>query len=250
VAQQEHHRSKTSISARSTSIAHDLRNTLSCIRGYAQLLLSGPGERLKVDALAIIEAETRRCCELLDHMLHPAPPPEPPPLSASRPRQAGDTADVARTVSDVCGLALGEAALKGVALSWNVEQGLPAVSMAQDEARRVLLNLVRNGFQATPRDGRVEVWARACRLDGGAPGVEIAVSDTGRGIPQDALAMMFEPFYSTHSPGEGAGLGLAISKELVSRRGGALDVKSEEGTGTTFTVRLPVSAASGGPARA
>ena len=231
-AQQRPGRSKTSISARSTSIAHDLRNTLSCIRGYAQLLLSGPSEQLKVDALSIIEAETSRCCELLEHMLRPGQAPEPSP---------GAT-DVARTVTDICGLALGEAALKGVALSWNVEQGLPAVSMAQEEARRVLLNLVRNGFQATPRDGRVEIWVRTCCLDDGAPGVEITVSDSGRGIPKDALAMMFEPFYSTHSPGEGVGLGLAISKELVSRRGGALDVKSEEGTGTTFTVRLPTQA--------
>ncbi len=55
--QQRPRRSKTTISAQSTSIAHDLRNTLSCVRGYAQLLLSGPGERLKVDALSIIEAE-------------------------------------------------------------------------------------------------------------------------------------------------------------------------------------------------
>lgn len=230
--QQRPRRSKTSISARLTSIAHDLRNTLTCVRGYAQLLLSGPGEQLKVNTLSIIEFETSRCCELLDHLLHPGAPP----------KKTSDRTDVARAVTDVCGLALGEAALKGVALSWNVEQGLPAVSMAQEEARRVLLNLVRNGFRATPRDGRVEVWARACSLDGDAPGVEIAVSDTGRGIPKNALAMMFEPFYSTHSPGEGVGLGLAISKELVGRCGGMLDVKSEEGAGTTFTLRLPAQA--------
>ena len=69
--QQRPHRSKTTISARSTSIAHDLRNTLSCIRGYAQLLLAGSDEQLKVKALSTIEAAASRCCELLVRMLHP-----------------------------------------------------------------------------------------------------------------------------------------------------------------------------------
>jgi signal transduction histidine kinase len=163
-------------------------------------------------------------------MLHPEPPEEP-----------ARTSDVARVVSDVCGLAVGEAALRGVEFSWNVEQGLPAVSMSQEDARRVLLNLVRNALQATPRNGRVEVWARTCRLDNGAPGVAIAVSDTGRGVREEALAMLFEPFFSTRSPGEGVGLGLAISKGLAVRCGGVIDVLSSEGRGATFTARLPAS---------
>ncbi len=275
--------------AGSVSFAHDLRNILSSVRGYAQLLLSIAHEEKIVEHLAIMEAESSRCCELLERMLRPGEPAGAP----TSPRRPDDTtpfnrdvqdaqdrkrqasclscpslfkavvvptgkSDAARAAERVCNLARGEAALKGVDLAWKVEGEPSPAAIAQEDIEEVLLNLVRNGIQATPCGGRVDVRARSCRLDGGAPGVqsaagnpkrggagrkrpgvEIEVSDTGRGVPEYARKTIFEPFFSTHNSGEGVGLGLAICSALVGRCGGSIDVRSEEGAGTTLTVRLP-----------
>ena len=212
----------------SAVVAHDLRNVLSCIRGHARLLLSGSEEGGTVEHAAVIEAESTKCCELIERVLRPA-------------RSAGDAdprADTGRAVRRVRDLAHGEAALAGVFLIWQTEDGLCSAAIPQDDIEQVLLNLVRNGIRAAPRGGCVHVRARACRLDDGAPGVEIAVSDTGRGLPKDALGMLFEPCYSTR----GVGLGLAICSSRVKRCGGSIEVGSKEGAGTTFTVRLPARA--------
>lgn len=218
----------TSGNTKSAGLAHDLRNTLTCIRGYAQLLLSGPSEELKVKALSMIESEAGRCCGLLDGMFSPE----------TVLKLSPDLTDVKRAVSDVCSLVRGEAALRGVALSCKIEQELPAASTPEEDARRVLLEVVRNACRATPADGRVDVWARTCNLDGRTPSIEVNVSGSGQGIPKNMLAAPSEPSDPTSSPGQG----LAVSQALVSRRGGTLVVKSAEGTGTTFTLRLPAQA--------
>lgn len=218
------------------SFAHDLRNILSGVRGYAQLLLSMAHEEKIVEYLAIIEAESSRCCELLERMLRPEKrtlrPEEPAGASASK-------SDAARAAEKVCDLARGEAALRGVELAWRTEGELPPAAVPQEDLERVLLNLVRNGIQATPRGGRVDLRARTCKRVGRRAGVEIEVCDTGRGVPEYARRTIFEAFFSTNNPGEGQGLGLAICSALVERCGGSIDVRSEEGAGTTLTVRLP-----------
>src|SRR5262249_11662318 len=96
------------------------------------------------------------------------------------------------------------------------------------QLRRALLNLLRNAFQATPPGGKVTLASQ----DG-----EISVADTGKGMAADQLAIIFDAFYTTKE--QGTGLGLAFVKEIVSDHGGKLDVESEVGTGTTFTIRLP-----------
>ncbi len=211
------------------SFAHDLRNILSSVRGYAQLLLSMVDDDKAVEYVAIIEAESSRCCELIDRMLRPA---ELTGGSASE-------SDAARAVERACELTRGEVALEGVNLTLEAEGELPPAAIPQEDLERVLLNLLRNGVQATPRGGRVEVRVRSCRLDDDAPGVEIEVSDTGCGIPDHARKTILEPFFSTHGPGVGLGLGLSISSALIRRYGGSIRVESEQGAGTTFTVRLP-----------
>ena len=86
----------------------------------------------------------------------------------------------------------------------------------------------------TPAGGCVDVEALTA-----AGAVEIRVTDTGPGIPQDKLATIFEPFYSTKQPGQGTGLGLAISKELVEKQGGTLSARNRPEGGAEFVVRIP-----------
>jgi two-component system, NtrC family, sensor kinase len=125
--------------------------------------------------------------------------------------------------------------------------GLPPVELAPQEMGRVLLNLLSNAFQAVhaQRKGtsagthlpRVHVTTSAS-----PGGVEISVRDNGPGIPGELRERVFEPFFTTKPPGEGTGLGLSLSHDIVVQgHGGRIEVESTPGEGAAFTVWLPVA---------
>jgi signal transduction histidine kinase len=97
------------------------------------------------------------------------------------------------------------------------------------------MNLLVNAAQAIEERGDITIETLA--LDGH---VVIRVSDTGRGIPPQHLSRIFDPFFTTKAVGKGTGLGLAISHGIVEKHRGTIDVESEVGKGTTFTIRLPI----------
>jgi signal transduction histidine kinase len=112
---------------------------------------------------------------------------------------------------------------------------LPAVNCYAGQLNQVWMNVLVNAAQAVSDQGEVTI---STRLDGNS--VAIAISDTGTGIPEDELSRIFDPFFTTKPVGEGTGLGLSISYGIVERHGGTIAVVSEVGTGTTFTVRIPI----------
>jgi signal transduction histidine kinase len=107
--------------------------------------------------------------------------------------------------------------------------------MVRDRMQQVCLNLVLNAIEAMPRGGHLRVSTSATSQP---QGVRIRFIDTGVGIAPDALPRIFEPFHSTRH--EGLGLGLYISKKVIDEHEGQIEVKSQVGEGTTFTVWLPV----------
>jgi two-component system sensor histidine kinase FlrB len=138
------------------------------------------------------------------------------------------------------GVLLGEAAQvmeplmksRGIAFTWLDHTGAAVLHGDRRGLAAALLSLLENAVQATPRGGKV-------RLEGMAnsKSVRISVSDTGVGIPADALTRVFEPFFSTRA--EGTGLGLAIVKSVVEGYGGTIDIASSPSSGTRFTIILP-----------
>ena len=112
---------------------------------------------------------------------------------------------------------------------------LPAVECLPFQLNQVFLNLLVNAAQAIAERGSITL--RTAR-DGDF--VTIAVSDTGCGIPPENLARIFDPFFSTKPVGKGTGLGLSVAYGIVAKHGGRIEVNSEPGKGTTFTVRLPI----------
>jgi len=122
-----------------------------------------------------------------------------------------------------------------------LDENLPAVPCDGAQIQQVLLNLLLNAAEATPegRGGHVRIETRAEREGRSAA---IAVSDTGEGIPPENLARIFDPFFTTKPEGKGVGLGLAVSYGIVEAHGGEIEVESKIGVGTTFTVRLPLTA--------
>ena len=117
----------------------------------------------------------------------------------------------------------------------------PVVQGSPRELGQVLINLLINAMQAMPDRPRAECLVRVgLEPQVGGTWVVLEVSDNGEGIPNDVLDRIFDPFFTTKTQG-GTGLGLAISKKIVTEAGGTIDVDSEVGKGTTFTVRLPAA---------
>jgi signal transduction histidine kinase len=129
---------------------------------------------------------------------------------------------------------------------------LPPLSGDNDWLAQVFTNLIDNALKHTPQGGRVTVAAKEVRDqpahkgEKATPGIEVSVADTGSGIPPEDLSRIFERFYqvdkSRHRKDKGAGLGLAIAKEIVQAHGGQIKAESVVGVGTKFTVMLPASA--------
>jgi signal transduction histidine kinase len=141
-------------------------------------------------------------------------------------RLVADTSDLLRPAFDSAGLTL------DIALA----PRRPLVSGHAGQLQQVVLNLLTNALDATPRGGRVSVVTRVTSRE-----VVTDVGDTGPGIPLAERKEIFEAFFSTKQPGRGTGLGLFISTQIVREHGGRIDLESEEGAGSTFSVVLPAA---------
>jgi len=143
---------------------------------------------------------------------------------------------------EVVGLVSREVSASGVRLELDVGDGAPPVLGVREHIHQVLLNLVLNAVHATPGDGSVRLTV-APDPDAPEQRAQIIVSDTGCGISPEHLERIFDPFFTTKDPDQGSGLGLMISHQIVADHGGTIEVRSRQGEGATFTVKLPVSGA-------
>ncbi|MEP7262233.1 MAG: ATP-binding protein, partial [Usitatibacter sp.] len=115
---------------------------------------------------------------------------------------------------------------------------VPSITCSPSQVNQVLLNLVNNAVQAIDKPrGQIRIVTRR----EGDDFIAIEVSDNGRGIAVDVLPKIFDPFFTTKEVGKGTGLGLTIAYKIASQHGGRIDVRSELGIGTTFTVLLPLA---------
>jgi two-component system, NtrC family, sensor kinase len=199
-------------------VAHEINNPLGVILGYAKLL------RKKCDAgtaadLAVVEEETLRAKEIVDGLLD---------LSRPLPPGAGEV-DL-RALSDEVVSRLADARLlDGVAVKVDGRATAPG---HPEKLRQVLVNLVRNAIEAAGAGGTVEV--RLAERDGHA---EVAVEDSGPGLPRDGRDRLFEPFFTTKP--RGTGLGLAVSRAIARAHGGDLAAGGAPAGGARFTLELP-----------
>jgi signal transduction histidine kinase len=204
-------------------VAHEFGNLLGGIQGCAEDALRETDPAEVRETLGVIERTARRGSSITDKLLRFA-----------RPAPAGhDEVDVAAVARDVASLVEPEAARCGV----EVEVEAPGeVRLVADPTgvHQVVLNLVTNALHAMPGGGKLTV-----AVAGGPGDVRLCVTDTGVGIPPGDRAKLFEPFFTTRP--EGTGLGLSVSYGIVKAHGGRIDVESEPGRGSTFTVVLPLS---------
>jgi len=104
----------------------------------------------------------------------------------------------------------------------------------ENQLQQVYFNIIRNAYQAMPEGGTLRI---TCAAEGGE--VRAAFADSGVGIPEENLRHIFDPFFTTKEVGQGTGLGLSVSYGIVRQHGGTIEVSSDNGSGATFTVRLP-----------
>ena len=217
-------------------VAHELNQPLTAITNYAQAcerLLGRPDtDPLEMrEALREIAAQAVRAGEILRRLRS---------LARTQPVARAPT-DVNSLITEILGLMQAEARVHRTRLILELGEGLPEVAVDRIQMQHVLLNLVRNAFEAhsaTDPASR-EVTLRTSGPDAGQ--IEIAVCDNGPGLTREALERLFDPFFSTKQ--SGTGLGLPISNTVVRAHGGTLGHRPNRPSGASFLIHLPIEAA-------
>lgn len=210
-------------------ISHELNNPLTTIVMNTQRLLRQADDHSPLhERLRIVERQALRCRDLVRSL-----------LDFSREKvSARARVRLSTVLESVVQLARSQERGRVVVATEAGAGQLPEIEVSVQDLETALLNLVINALDATPPGGSVRISTRA-RAREGTPGVELAVTDEGAGIPDDILPRIFDPFFTTKPPGRGTGLGLALAQRIVHDAEGELSVESAPGRGTTMRVWLP-----------
>jgi signal transduction histidine kinase len=223
------------------TMSHELRTPLNAIGGHAQLIemgLRGPVTQEQRDALERIDRSRRHLLSIINDILNLSR------IEAGHVEYHLAVVSLRDAFDDIAPMIEPQLAARELAYEIRDAGSLPTVRADREKLQQILLNLLSNAVKFTEPGGRVWIEAE-WNLDHLRGMVGVHVADTGRGIPEDRLAFIFEPFTqvdASHSRvGQGTGLGLAISRDLARGMGGDLTVRSTLGIGSTFTLTLPAS---------
>ncbi len=216
----------------SASLAHEIRNPLAVLFNVASALGGRRGAERdpeQMDMLvAMLRQETEKLARLVDDLL----------LFSRSPRSSLRSLDVAQLVQSALSEVRDTLPLEmQVDIVTDIQPGIEPFLGSAGGMKRALANLISNAMQSSRGRGRVRVIAR--REPGPSGMLAIGVQDEAGGIPQESIAEIFEPFYSTRSTG--AGLGLSIARIIIQAHGGTLELENRPGHGATFWMRLPVA---------
>jgi signal transduction histidine kinase len=206
------------------SVAHEVNNPLQAITLHLQLIAEDGLSPDSQSQLAIVQHELDRIANLVQRL-----------LDFQRPKHGEKTCQhVSQLLEDVLTLAGKQLQQGQVTAACDINPSLPTIMAVGDQIKQVFLNLVLNAAQAMPEGGTLEISAQPQQEQ-----MVIRFMDSGCGIAPEAMAHLFEPFFSTkHS---GTGLGLAVSQEIVAAHGGQLTaVNNQTSPGATFIVTLPL----------
>ncbi len=217
-------------------VTHDVKNPLGVISGYAELLEAGIlDESASRNALSRIRDASRSAVHLIDDLL------ELSLAESGELRLQFEPLDLREQLEMVASEHAVAAAEAGLELTAEIADPLPCVTTDGLRIRQIMGNLLTNAIKYTPAGGRILLAAAAASGNGEPERIIIDVTDTGRGIPEDKLEEIFREFTRLEPGAErGTGLGLTISRRIARILGGEITVKSESGSGSTFTFLLPL----------
>lgn len=217
-----HRESLAQLGEMGAMLAHEIRNPLAGIKGYAQVIEKKPQDERNDGFAQLIVTETQRLEALVNDLL----------VFARNNQEALTTIDLGEVVVHFAALLRPEAEQHNVKIVNNCADGI-LINGSRDRLGQVLLNLGKNAIQAMPEGGTLKITAT---IDGKQS--KICVSDDGHGINQDDLARIFEPFFTTKA--RGTGLGLALCKKIVEEHGGTITVQSAFEQGTSVSITIPM----------
>lgn len=217
------------------SIAHEINNPLEAITNSLYLLVQRtPADDANHKFLEIAMKETDRVSRILREM-----------LGFYRLELSTAPTDINALILEAETLVEKDLRQKGVRIHNDFSPAMPMVMASGDQLKQVILNLVLNAQESMPTGGSIFVTTRPARdADPDyllSNSVLIQVRDTGKGIGEEHMANIFEPFFSTKQAQKGTGLGLWVSLGIVQRHGGTITPRSRPGQGTTFTISLPIT---------
>jgi two-component system, NtrC family, sensor kinase len=217
-------------------VAHEINNPLQIIgdqAGWMKDLLeeedvAGSSQLQEFDGcIAKILRQVERCRSITHRLLR----------FGRRMEPTQEMVDVNAVIAETITFLDSEAHFREIDIRTAYDDDLPRITTDQAQLQQVCLNIIDNAIDAVGRSGSIDI--RTGHTMHPSREVIIEVSDTGPGIPKEMLGKIFDPFFTTKKANEGTGLGLSISYSIVEKLGGKILVASEEGQGTTFTIRLP-----------
>jgi two-component system NtrC family sensor kinase len=219
----------------SAGIAHEINNPLAIMAQEVEWarhqLLSINTEAVSFgelkDSLDEIARQVERCGEITHRVLDFARKRDP----------LFQSTEINKLVDDMAKLVEKEVTKKGICITRQYCKDLPSAITDPPLLRQVVLNLLNNAAYATKQNGAISIRTG---MSGNAE-IEIEISDTGCGISSEVLDRIFDPFFTTKPPGQGTGLGLSLSYNIMERLDGTILVESELGKGSIFTVKFPLN---------
>jgi nitrogen-specific signal transduction histidine kinase len=216
-----------SIGRLAAGVAHEINNPLTTILTSAMLIQEDTEpEDPNYQELQIIADEALRCRKIVSSLLDFARQSEPVKAKSN----------LNKIVTESVVLTRKQAAFNDVAVEENLATDLPHINMDKDQIEQALINLILNAIEATDPGGKVTV---STSFVPEAESVELTVSDSGKGIPEEDMGKIFDPFFTTRE--SGTGLGLAITHGIIEQHGGMIEVDSKVGSGARFTIRFPLN---------
>jgi two-component system NtrC family sensor kinase len=209
-------------------VAHEIRNPLTAIGGFARRLYKIVGGEKQKEYSGIVVTEVDRLEKILRDVLIFS-------REAKNNLERHNIGDIVQEVLKEYGSLCREQSIRVV---MNIEQDLPPVLLDREQGTQAVTNIITNAIDSMPDSGTLTITAgRESLYD--AEYVFLKVSDTGRGIPENKLPFIFEPFFSTKEIGYGTGLGLSITRKIMEEHGGFIKVESDVEKGSSFSLYFP-----------
>ena len=211
-------------------VAHELNNPLTTALGFTELVLEDLPEESSIRSnLELVLREAQRARDVVRRLLD----------FARQGESVHIRSNINEIVTDILALVNHLLRTSGVQVFTSFADGLPWVSVDRSQMKQVVLNLIHNALHAMPTGGELHLTTASRRRDK-KDWVAICLKDTGMGIAPDDLERIFEPFFTTRSKDGGTGLGLSVSYGIVADHGGLIEVESQVGKGSIFTIWLPI----------
>jgi two-component system NtrC family sensor kinase len=213
-----------------SGIAHEINNPLTGVLSYSTSLLEDLGDTGYREDLQVIVNETKRCRDIVRGILD----------FARESQIEKEPASINQIIENSLTILAKHVTFQNVNIEKKLSENLPQIELDINQMKSVINNLVVNAADAMPDGGKLSISTFMSYSNSKEREIIIEISDTGTGISEENITRIFDPFFSTKEVGKGTGLGLSVTRRIIEKHNGKIDVSSRLGEGTTFKIHLPI----------